>query len=68
MLHHGLTVGMARNVDLLVIELFTFLHDSRRRDERRDRGQSYIAPLPFALISFDRIEQPGEQTPRSPVK
>ena len=38
MRHHGLAVGRARNADLLVIELFAFLHDSQRLDDRRDRG------------------------------
>ena len=37
-LHHGLTVGKARGADLLVIELFAFLHDSQRHDEHRDPG------------------------------
>jgi uncharacterized protein len=34
--HHGLTVGKERDADLLVIELFAFLHDSQRENECRD--------------------------------
>ena len=34
--HHGLTVGKERDADLLVIELFAFLHDSQRENEWRD--------------------------------
>jgi uncharacterized protein len=34
--HHGLTVGKERDADLLVIELFSFLHDSQRENEWRD--------------------------------
>ena len=34
--HHGITVGKERDADLLVIELFAFLHDSQRENEWRD--------------------------------
>lgn len=36
--HHGLKIGVARQADLLVIELFSFLHDSQRENEYTDRG------------------------------
>lgn len=36
--HHGLTLARLRSADLLVIELFAFLHDSRRQDEYIDTG------------------------------
>ena len=34
---HGLEVGSARRADLLVVELFAFLHDSQRLNEYSDR-------------------------------
>jgi len=36
--HHGLTIGKLRKADLLVIELFAFLHDSQRMNEDTDAG------------------------------
>ena len=35
--HHGLEIGAAWGADLLVVELFAFLHDSQRIDEYEDR-------------------------------
>lgn len=35
--HHGLAVGTEAGADLLVVELFAFLHDSQRVDEHEDR-------------------------------
>lgn len=35
--HHGLTVGAEVGADLLVVELFAFLHDSQRVDEHEDK-------------------------------
>ena len=35
---HGLTVGGAVGADLLVVELFAFLHDSQRENEYIDPG------------------------------
>jgi uncharacterized protein len=34
--HHGMIVGKAVGADLLVVELFAFLHDSQRRNEFED--------------------------------
>ncbi|MEA9599865.1 hypothetical protein VC178_08190 [Polynucleobacter sp. AP-Sanab-80-C2] len=34
--HHGNNIGQLRNVDLLVVELFGFLHDSCRLNDGRD--------------------------------
>lgn len=47
---HGLTVGAATGSDLLVVELFAFLHDSQRRNENEDplhgpRAAEYAASL-----------------------
>jgi uncharacterized protein len=35
-LHHGKTIGELRRADLLVVELFGFLHDSCRLNDGRD--------------------------------
>ncbi len=35
-LHHGQRIAKAREADLLVVELFAFLHDSCRLDDYRD--------------------------------
>jgi uncharacterized protein len=35
--HHGLAVGAEAGADLLIVELFAFLHDSQRVDEHEDR-------------------------------
>ena len=35
-LHHGKNIGQLRGADLLVVELFGFLHDSCRWDDDRD--------------------------------
>lgn len=35
--HHGLVVGAEAGADLMVVELFAFLHDSQRVDEHEDR-------------------------------
>jgi uncharacterized protein len=35
-LHHGKNIGRLRGADLLVVELFGFLHDSCRWDDGRD--------------------------------
>jgi uncharacterized protein len=35
--HHGLAVGAEVGADLLVVELFSFLHDSQRRNEFEDK-------------------------------
>ena len=35
-LHHGITLGTERSADLLVIELFAFLHDSQRLSDGVD--------------------------------
>jgi uncharacterized protein len=35
-LHHGKKIGQLRDADLIVVELFGFLHDSCRYDDGRD--------------------------------
>ncbi len=49
-LHHGITIGTERSADLLVIELFAFLHDSQRHSDGGDyyhgrRGAEYARSL-----------------------
>jgi uncharacterized protein len=48
--HHGLAVGALAGADLLVVELFAFLHDSQRRNEFEDelhgeRAAEYAASM-----------------------
>jgi uncharacterized protein len=40
---HALTVGQATGADLLVVELFSFLHDSQRENEYQDAGHGHRA-------------------------
>ena len=40
---HALTVGQATCSDLLVVELFAFLHDSQRKNEYVDDGHGHRA-------------------------
>ncbi len=40
---HGLTIGKAVGADLLVVELFAFLHDSQRENEWEDPGHGQRA-------------------------
>ena len=40
---HALTVGQATCSDLLVVELFAFLHDSQRKNEYIDDGHGHRA-------------------------
>ena len=35
-LHHGMAIGTERSADLLVVELFAFLHDSQRHNDDED--------------------------------
>jgi len=49
-LQHGITIGTERSADLLVIELFAFLHDSQRHSDDGDhlhgvRGAEYARSL-----------------------
>ena len=49
-LHHGMNIGTERGADLLVVELFAFLHDSQRHSDGGDhfhgkRGAEYARSL-----------------------
>ena len=59
--HHALTVGQATGADLLVVELFAFLHDSKRLNEDRDpdhgfRAASYAAQLNGRYFKLDGLQ------------
>lgn len=54
---HGLTVGGAVGADLLVVELFAFLHDSQRKNEYSDpchgaRAAAYAQSLNGTYFSL----------------
>lgn len=62
-LNHGLTIGEALNADLLIIELFAFLHDSQRENEHVDtlhgaRAADYAASLNkvYFELSFKQLD------------
>ena len=58
--HHALTIGQVTGADLMVVELFAFLHDSKRLNEDKDpehgfRAASFATQLNglyFQLDSF----------------
>jgi uncharacterized protein len=59
--HHALTVGQATGADLLVVELFAFLHDSKRINEDRDpdhgfRAASFAAQLNGQYFKLDGLQ------------
>jgi uncharacterized protein len=59
--HHALTVGQATGADLLVVELFAFLHDSKRLNEDRDpdhgfRAASFAAQLNGRYFKLDGLQ------------
>jgi uncharacterized protein len=60
---HGFTVGNATGADLLVVELFAFLHDSQRENERVDphhgsRAAEYASSLnrTFFDLNSDQLD------------
>jgi uncharacterized protein len=62
--YHALMVGRSTGADLLVVELFAFLHDSRRLNEYKDpehgsRAASYAQELngKFFQLSEEQIEK-----------
>jgi uncharacterized protein len=62
--HHGQTIGKLRQADLLVVELFSFLHDSQRQNEYTDRdhgnrGAEFAASLNgiFYALSARQLDQ-----------
>jgi uncharacterized protein len=62
-LHHGIIIGTERSADLLVIELFAFLHDSQRHSDGGDyyhgrRGAEYARSLNtvYFELSAPRID------------
>jgi uncharacterized protein len=62
--YHALTIGRATKADLLVVELFAFLHDSRRLNEYVDpehgsRAASYAKELngTFFHLTHEQLEK-----------
>jgi len=62
--YHALMIGRTTGADLLVVELFAFLHDSRRLNENKDpehgsRAASYAEELncKFFQLSEEQIEK-----------
>ena len=62
--YHALMIGRAAGADLLVVELFAFLHDSKRLNESDDpehgsRAASYAKELngKFFQLSEEQIEK-----------
>jgi uncharacterized protein len=69
---HAMTIGRARGADMLVVELFSFLHDSQRENEFTDtdhgeRAAAYAASLNHSHYSLtgsqlDKLCQPYATT------
>ncbi len=59
--HHGLSLGAEVGADLLVVELFAFLHDSQRLNEfedrlHGDRAAEYAASLNHRYFDLSDIQ------------
>jgi uncharacterized protein len=59
--HHGLIVGAAVGADLLVVELFAFLHDSQRRNEFEDefhgeRAAEFAVSMNHRYFDLDAVQ------------
>ena len=52
--HHGKYIAQRREADLLVVELFAFLHDSCRFDEGKDlkHGERVTMKRPKTIIAM----------------
>ena len=62
--YHALTIGLASKADFLVVELFAFLHDSRRLNKYVDpeygsRAASYAKELngTFIHLTHEQLEK-----------
>ena len=58
-LHHGKYIAQRRDADLLVVELFAFLHDSCRWNDGRDpqhgeRGAEFVYGINGDFFSVER--------------
>ncbi len=58
---HALTVGASTGADLLVVELFAFLHDSQRRNENEDPLHGPRAADYATSLNGVRFELTAEQ-------
>ncbi len=59
--YHGQTIGKIRGADLLVVELFAFLHDSQRFNDGRDiehglRASHYARDLNNRYFSLNEMQ------------
>lgn len=59
--HHALAIGQATGADLLIVELFAFLHDSKRLNEDRDpdhgkRAASFATQLNGQYFKLDGLQ------------
>ena len=52
---HAFTVGKATGADLLVVELFAFLHDSQRENEGIDLNHGGRAADCWRRLNFDHL-------------
>ena len=60
-LHHGKYIAKRRNADLLVVELFAFLHDSCRWDDGRDpshgeRGAEFVYGINGKFFKLNDVQ------------
>ena len=53
--YHGIKIGKERNADLLVVELFAFLHDACREDDHGDPGHGQRAAEYAAQLHGDHF-------------
>jgi uncharacterized protein len=59
--HHALTIGQVTGADLLVVEMFAFLHDSKRLNEDKDpehgsRAASFATQLNGRYFQLDSLQ------------
>ena len=59
--HHALTIGQVTGADLMVVELFAFLHDSKRLNEDKDpehgfRAASFATQLNGLYFQLDSFQ------------
>jgi uncharacterized protein len=58
---HAMTIGRARGADLLVVELFSFLHDSQRENEYTDTDHGERAAAYAESLNRSHYSLTGSQ-------
>ena len=58
---HAMTIGKARGADLLVVELFSFLHDSQRENEYTDTDHGERAAAYAESLNRSHYSLTGSQ-------